>query len=381
MKPIHDIILPLLLLAAVSCGNRNAPTAFDTVCYSPEYAEGFEILGMKGSQSRVIRVRQPWQEAGTAVFDLFIARDGEKPPAGFEGQVLYGDAARIAAMSSSHIAMLDLIDEKERIKAVSGIRFISDSFVQSHRDSIIDVGNEADADFEALAASGPDLVLLYGINSASAMENRLRQLGIPYLYIGEYMEKNPLGRTEWVIALAEAAGCGEKGERAFRQVEKRYNALKASVPSGSARPQVMLNTPYGDKWFMASPKSAMAAMIHDAGGEYIFKDDTGTSATVRSSAISFEEAFVLVSKADFWLNTGQFTSLSRLAAAYPVFSNAQCVRKGNVYSCDKRSTEGGGSDFWESGAVRPDLVLKDLISIFHPGTSMEDSLYYYRKLE
>ncbi len=26
---------------------------------------------------------------------------------------------------------------------------------------------------------------------------------------------------------------------------------------------------------------------------------------------------------------------------------------------------GGGNDFWESGAVRPDLVLEDLVRIFN----------------
>ena len=58
---------------------------------------------------------------------------------------------------------------------------------------IADIGYEAGADFEALAAAKPDIVLLYGISSSNAMEDRLRILGIPYLYIGEYLETSPLG--------------------------------------------------------------------------------------------------------------------------------------------------------------------------------------------
>ena len=41
----------------------------------------------------------------------------------------------------------------------------------------------------------------------------------------------------------------------------------------------------------------------------------------------------------------------------------------------------GGSDFWESGVLRPDRVLADLVHIFHPELSETDELYYYRQLE
>lgn len=39
------------------------------------------------------------------------------------------------------------------------------------------------------------------------MEVKLRELGIPYTYIGEYVESSPLGKAEWVVAIAEIAGC------------------------------------------------------------------------------------------------------------------------------------------------------------------------------
>lgn len=377
MKRISEAIIALAAL--VSCGSHSANNTFDTIYYRPEYAGGFEIIGHKDSMSRVIRVLAPWQKADTAVMDLFIARNGEAPPPDFNGQVIHGNAGRIAAMSSSHIAMLDLVGETARIKAVSGMRFVSNSYILTHKDSIADIGNEADADFEALAAARPDIVLLYGINSASAMENRLRSLGIPYLYIGEHIEPNPLGRAEWTVAVAELTGCRRKGEEAFRRIAGKYDTLKALIPEGAPRSKVMLNTPYGDTWFMASPQSAMAAMIRDAGGEYVFEGNGGRL-SVKSEAIDSEKAFLLVSESDFWLNAGNFKSTSRLAAAYPQFSKARCVTEGKVYNCDKRSVAGGGSDFWESGAVRPDLILQDLIAILHPEFSLTDSLYYYRRL-
>ena len=45
----------------------------------------------------------------------------------------------------------------------------------------------------------------------------------------------------------------------------------------------------------------------------------------------------------------------------------------------------GGSDFWESGVVRPDRILQDLAYILHPeltplGADGEDNLFYYKRL-
>ena len=66
--------------------------------------------------------------------------------------------------------------------------------------------------------------------------------------------------------------------------------------------------------------------------------------------------------------------------AYPKFSGVNSVVTVNVYNCDKRIS-GNGNDFWESGQVRPDLVLEDLIRIFHPEILEGRDLCYYRKLE
>ncbi|MDR1896924.1 MAG: iron ABC transporter substrate-binding protein, partial [Prevotellaceae bacterium] len=40
-----------------------------------------------------------------------------------------------------------------------------------------------------------------------------------------------------------------------------------------------------------------------------------------------------------------------------------------------------GDDFWESGIVKPDVILKDMIKIFHPELLPEHELYFYRHLK
>jgi iron complex transport system substrate-binding protein len=93
-----------------------------------------------------------------------------------------------------------------------------------------------------------------------------------------------------------------------------------------------------------------------------------------------EEAMLLASKADFWLNLGQIASKAELQAAAPRFMKVDAVKFGRIYNNTKRTTPSGGSDFWESGAVRPDLILEDLVKILHY-EAPTDSLHYYRRLE
>jgi ABC-type fe3+-hydroxamate transport system, periplasmic component len=138
----------------------------------------------------------------------------------------------------------------------------------------------------------------------------------------------------------------------------------------------MINTPYGDSWFMASTRSYLARLIADAGGDYIYRRNTSN----RSLPIDLEEAYLLTAEADVWLNVGNIPTLRELRTRYPKFADVRCVRQGAVYNCDRRITPAGGNDYWESGVVRPDLVLRDLIRIFHPELVSED-FYYYRQVE
>ena len=381
MKRTFTLSLILLSLAALLSGCR--PTAeislddFTETLYRPAYASGFEILGRPDGKSTLIRITDPWQGAEGVGRNLLIDRDGDIEVAATpELQYIKGDARRIVCMSSSYVAMLSAIGETDRVVGVSGIDFISDPCIAAARDKVGDVGYDSNIDYELLTALRPDLVLLYGIAASSGMETKLLELGIPYLYMGEYIEQSPLGKAEWLVASAEIVGCREKGENAFRPIEERYTALKNKVAENVLdAPSAMLNTPYGDSWFMPPTGSCMARLIADAGGHYIYTDNDTDS----SLPIDLEEAAMLTSRADMWLNA-QAADLADLRRRFPKFADARCVRNGYVYNCDRRTNPSGGNDFWESGVVRPDLVLRDLVKIFHPEL-VDDEFVYYRKLE
>lgn len=371
----------LLLASLASCGTRNtggSSEEFDQPTYLPAHASGFRILGAEGHESVILESFDPWQGADSMTTRLFIARGGESAPDGFDGPVLNGEAKRIVAMSSTHIAMLDAFGETDRVKGVSGIDFISNPTIQSRRDSIGDVGYEGNIDYELLLALDPDIVLLFSTNGASRMEGKLDELGIPYAYIGDYLESSPLGKAEWLVAIGEIAGCRAEAEKVFADIPSRYEALKQLVAGAeSSAPKVMVNAPYGDSWFMPSTESYVVRLIEDAGGNYLYARNTGNT----SLPIDIEEAYRLASEADVWINTGTMKSLDELRAICPKFTDTKPFTTGNVFNNNARTGKGGGNDYFESAVVKPDIVLRDLIGIFHPEVLSDSCLVYYHRLK
>jgi iron complex transport system substrate-binding protein len=67
-------------------------------------------------------------------------------------------------------------------------------------------------------------------------------------------------------------------------------------------------------------------------------------------------------------------------AADERFATFDAVQSGEVYNNNRRLTEQGGNDYWESGVNNPHLILADLIAIFHPELLPDHELYYYQQL-
>ena len=367
-------------VAAVLCGCTGGGSAgkYTEPVYVPDYASGFDILREPDGESMLIETRSPWQGADSAaVTRMLVLGEGESAPSDFDGQVLEAPARRVVCMSSSHVAMLDALGVADRIVGVSGIGFISNAYIRAHADSVADVGYDGNIDYEALVGARPDLVLLYGVAGASTLEPKLRELGIPFAYIGEYLEESPVGKAEWIVPVGEMVGLGREARDFFAGVPDRYDEIKKLAADAGRGPVVMINTPYADQWVMASSDSYVARLIADAGGQYVYAGHPGN----RSLPIDMEEALRLVSGADVWINTGMYDTLDGLRAAVPNLADTPPVRDGNVWNPSLRATDGGGNDYWESGVVNPDAVLHDLVNIFHPGLLPDSTMIYYRRLQ
>lgn len=382
LKRVFTIIISAVaVLFFVACGGDKGfdVSQFDQLIYQPKYATGFDIRYSDQSGATLITSRNPWQGAEGVVHRLLIDPQGAYATLREEGvQRIEASARRVVCMSSSYVAMLSQIGCEQTLVGVSGIDFISNAWVQSNRAKVGDVGYDGNTNYELLLSLNPDIVLLYGVNASNAIENKLRELNIPYAYIGEYVESSPLGKAEWMVALGEIVGHRERAEKEFSAIREQYEAVKKLIGErvGEERPMVMLNTPYRDAWVIPAKNSYMVRLIEDAGAVTHSIENESNS----SQPIDMEQALLYAHKSDLWLNVGSCSSIEELVGQNPKFKDVEAVRRSLVYNNTGRQTAGGGSDFWESGVVRPDRVLMDLCRIFHPELLPEHELYYYKRL-
>lgn len=349
--------------------------------YKPAYADGFSIFGTEG-ESTVIEIRNPWQGAENVSSQLFVSRGGEAPPEGFDGVTVNAPVRNVVCFSSTHIAFIDALGYTDRIKGVSGADYIScPDVLTGFRDGKIkDVGYDAYVNYEVLASLKPDIVFIYGVaGENTAVTDKLHELLIPYIYVGDYIEENPLGKAEWIVTFGEMLDCREKAERIFDGIAGRYEILKKEAAGLVKRPKVMLNSPYRDVWFVPGDRSYMVTLVRDAGGDYLF---AGNDDAV-SRPISGEAAYMQAKNADVWMNPNQSNNIAELKSQNPKFTDIKCVESGRVYNCTKRNTKAGGSDFWESGALYADRVLRDVMMCLHPDWSdgNDDGMYYFINLK
>lgn len=348
------------------------------VVYQPHHASGFVVFEA-GEHSRVIRITDPWQGAEGFEQWVFVARDGKPAPENFKGTVLPKPPERVICMSSSYTAFMTELGIADRIVGVSGAQFISDSLIGArHRaGDIADVGYDNNLDYERIATLRPDLMLVYGVRD-EGVTGKLRDMGVPYVFVGEYLEESPLGKAEWIVALGQMFGIPEVAESRFEAIEQSYDELRTRADEFELHPKVMLNAPYRDVWYAPGDLNYMVRMIRDAGGEYVCAGVESRD----SRPIDIEEAYVAMRNTDFWIHTNHYSTLDALLADNPRFARTPPVLSGRVFNNNARTTPGGGSDFWESAVVRPDIVLGDLMNILHPEAfSGEGSLYYYTRLQ
>lgn len=380
IQRLNKIIILIFALVVTACGSPTAKHsgASDnhgelTPVYTPRYADRFELLEAADG-STVLRIFNPWQGAEGVTLDYRLvprATAGDSVVAG----VIRVPVQRVVAMSSSYVAFMDALEAVSSVVGVSGRDFIYNENVRNS--SVVDVGYGGNLNFESIVSLRPDALLAYevgGENSASS--NKLLQMGVPLMYVADYLESSPLGRAEWIVAFGALTGRLEEAVELFLVIEENYNRT-AEMAAGVARhPKIMLNSPYRDVWYLPGDRSYMVRLLEDAGGDYL---GAGHDSDI-SRPISSEAALVMLTKADLWLNPGMVTTLDGLRSENPRMSQLDVVRRGRVFNNNARLTTAGGSDFWESAAVRPDLVLADLVRIIHPELLPDHELYYFREL-
>lgn len=294
--------------------------------------------------------------------------------------MLHAPLSKIVCMSSSSVSALSAVGADSVIVGVSGLDYLSDQEVlaRSELGEVCDLGYGDSFDFETLVRLSPDLVVAYTVGESDPpFLAKIRRLGLPVLVIYDHLETHPLARAEYVRLFGALTGRLSEADAFFRNVCDAYLALCAEDEDGDPV-RVLMNIPYSDSWYIPGRESYMSRLVRDAGG-LVMGAENGSASRV----ITIEEAYRLSQKADMWLCPGYCRTMDQLISQHHLFPHFGPVEKGYpVYNNIRKMNAGGGNDFWESGALRPDLILQDLRKIFSPSASADRlELNYFIRLQ
>jgi iron complex transport system substrate-binding protein len=287
---------------------------------------------------------------------------------------------RVITMSTTHVAMISQLGKAGTILGASGTGYIYDTGVRKRIDAgvVKEVGHGQGLNYEAIVEINPDVLFIYGVEgSIRTVSEKLRELGIQVVYCADYLETHPLGKAEWIRFFAHFYNLQEESSGFFARIDSAYRALADLSGTLKDRPQVLTGLPWKETWYMAGGRSFASRLVRDAGGDYLWKEDLSSEAI----PLDLESVFSRAVDADVWINPGTAGSIRELVGFDERFLELPVVKQGEIYNNTARMSRGGGNDYWESGSVRPDLVLADLISVFHPDLLADHPLFYYRKLK
>lgn len=327
----------------------------------------------------LITVNNPWPGAKTG-FRYLLKPRGIKTPEGYTGcQVVEIPIGRMVALSSTYLAFIDQLDLTRALVGVSDLSRVHSVKIReaSLKGQIKEVGQGSNLLVETILDLEPDIIFTYATGGFRDAHPKLLEAGLKVGVCAEYMESHPLGRAEWIKFIALFYDKGQEAECLFNIVEARYLQLARLTKNVSKRPTVITNAPFGGRWTVSGSNSFMGRFLKDCGADYVWKD------TIQDGSIPMDIELVYDRglNAEFWLNTSVWTSLAQARRSVPRLAGFASLQAGNLFNNNRQINEAGGNDFWESGMMKPDVILADLIRIFHPELLPDHELYYYRQLQ
>lgn len=341
------------------------------------HAEGFSVTRL--GDSTLLTVHRPWQGAQRDYAYLLVPRAASAASIRGDTLVVPVPVARAITLTTTNIPHMQTVGALDALVGVGGGRYVCAPEVRERLADgrIRDVGDDMHLDLEALVALRPELLFTFVVGGSSdGGLAKLAETRIPAVIDGSYMEESPLGRAEWIKFTAAFFGKGAAADSAYAAVDSAYRALAALAQRAARKPTVVVGAPFAGSWWIPSGRTYVARLLADAGADYAWASDTTRGAL----NLDLEAVLAKAGNAEVWLNGGEWADLAAAKAQDPRFALFRAWKEGRVWNNDKRRCEGGGRDFFETGASHPDWILADLIAILHPELLPDHQLRWYRRL-
>ena len=324
-----------------------------------QFAKGFTIS--EGEKWTKLVVFSPWNNGQVLQTYYLVRREGVDVPK--DGIRLEVPIRRISLTSSTHIGFLKALNCLESVYGICSPEIVYNQEVFEPKDGheVANTGDAMTPNVERIVRTSPDVVMVSTYAQGDAATAKLNSVGLPVLYNNEWTENDPLARAEWIRVVGALYDKLDEADSIFAEVVRSYEALKVQTEQVKKKRTIMSGNNFRGTWYMPAGQTYMGKLFRDAGADYAFENDTSHF----SIPLGIESVIHTFRDADVWVGCPA-KSLEELAKMDEKHTWFKSYQNGEVYNFAKRTTATGGNDFWETGVVRPDYILQDLIKILYP---------------
>lgn len=378
---MKSFLLPLFVISLLllSCDKNKIPKSVknDIVVNSVEHAKGFEIYKYEGFS--VLKVINPWPNANKEFIYVLQEKNGIIPDSLKQNTTIQVPIKTVVATSTTHIPSLEMLDEVNSLVGFPNLDYISSKKVRQliNAGKVKELGSNQNLNIEVTIDLAPSVIIGYGLDNSNPTLDNLQKSGLKVILNGDWNEQTPLGKAEWIKFFGALYGKEKLAETIFKNIELEYNKTVQLAKKTTIRPTVLAGALFEDVWYVPQGNSWGTMFLNDAQSNYLWKNSKGTGGL----PLSFEKVLEKAQNANFWIGPGQFISLNEMIKTNPHYSQFEAFKSKNVYSFSTKKGEKGGLVYFEEAPNRPDLVLKDLVKIFHPELLPNYKLYFFEKLK
>lgn len=313
-----------------------------------KYATGFSVKDTAGI--RLVDVGEKYH------FALVQDAAAEAPEGYTKIQV---PIERTICMTALQLSNFTILDAHDVVKGITGTKnlFNEDILARVKDGRIVKIGMEGNFDTEMVLAANPQIIFISP--SKRGGYDAIKETGITLVPHLGYQELNPLGQAEWIKFVGMFIGKEKEANEVFAGIESRYNELKEKASKVSKRPTVTSGEMHYGTWHAVGGKNYLAQIFRDAGADYVINDEETSGEN-----LEFEQMYALAANADYWriLNSypGDFT-YEALKSSEPRNELFKAYKEKKVIYCNMKQTP-----YYEISPVKPDVLLKDFVAIFHP---------------
>jgi iron complex transport system substrate-binding protein len=262
-------------------------------------------------------------------------------------------------MTSLQLSNFTILNAHDVVKGLTGTKnlFNPDILERTKDGRIVKIGMEGNFDTEMVLAANPQVIFISP--SKRGGYEAIKETGITLVPHLGYQELHPLGQAEWIKFVGMLIGKEREASEIFAGIEQRYQTLKESAAKATVRPTVFSGEMHYGTWHAVGGKNYLAQIFRDAGADYVINDEETSGEN-----LEFEKMYALAAKADYWriLNSypGDF-SYEALKASEPRNELFKAYQDKKVIYCNMKQMP-----YYEISPVKPDVLLKDFVAIFHP---------------